>query len=79
MLGVKTPNRGTNMGNKSYQVLNAMGNKSSGSMHNKSSSINNSKSMPIRENESNSANVIYTPLGLKKEPGMKRFNTIEKR
>ena len=79
MLGVKTSNRGANMGNKSYAVLNAMGNKSSGSMHNKSSSINNSKSMPIRENESNSASVTYMPLGLKNVPGMKRFNTIEKR
>jgi len=48
-------------------------------MHNKSSSINNSKSMPIRENESNSASVAYMPLGLKNVPGMKRFNTIEKR
>ena len=79
MLGVKTPNRGANMGNKSYQVLSAMGNKSSGSMHNKFSSIDNSKSIPIREHESNSASVAYMPLGLKKDTGIKILNTIEKR
>ena len=76
MLGVKTSNRGANMGNKSYQVLKSLGNKSVGSAS-KSSMSNNS--IPIRENESNSSNVMYTPLGLKKEPGMKRLNTIEKR
>ena len=74
MLGVKTANKGANMGNKSYQVLKSMGNKSVGSM-NKSSN----NSIPIRENESNSSSVMYMPLGLKKEPGMKRLNTIEKR
>jgi len=76
MLGVKTANKGANMGNKSYQVLKSMGNKSAGSM-NKSAMSNNS--IPIRENESNSSSVMYMPLGLKKEPGMKRLNTIEKR
>ena len=79
MIGVKTSNMGRNMGNKSYQAIKSMGVKSSGQMSRASGHMSPASSIPIYNHETNGTHATHTPMGLKKNNGIKRNNNIEKR